>query len=106
MVGLARLHFPLPGTAAGAAEAGWRLARAQWGQGYATEAAQGWIDWGFATLGLAEIVAMVVPGNARSQAVMRRLGMARDPSRDFDHPQLPPGDPLRPHWLFALPRPD
>lgn len=103
MVGLQRVAPELP--CAPAVEVGWRLARAHWGQGYATEAARGWIDWGFATQGLPEIVAFVVPENRPSQAVMTRLGMVRDPARDFEHPALPEGHRLRPHWLFSLARP-
>lgn len=103
MVGLKQVLPELP--CAPAVEVGWRLGRAYWGQGYATEAARGWIDWGFATLGLEEIVAFVAPENRASQAVMARLGMTRDPGRDFEHVALPEGHPLRPHWLFALPRP-
>jgi ribosomal-protein-alanine N-acetyltransferase len=104
MVGLARVQFPLPRTAPGAIEVGWRLARPHWGRGYATEAARAWLAWGFATRGLAEIVAFAVPANHRSQAVMRRLGMASDPARTFEHPQLDPGHPLRQHLLFAIGR--
>ncbi len=37
-------------------------------------------------LGLDEIVAFTAAGNARSLAVMRRLGMRNDPKDDFDHP--------------------
>jgi hypothetical protein len=33
---------------------------------------------------------------------MARIGMRRDPARDFEHPLLPQGHPLRPHWLFAM----
>lgn len=102
MVGLKRVIAEAP--CAPAVEAGWRLARAHWGQGYAAEAARGWIDWGFAALGLPEVVAFVVPANRASQAVTARLGMTRDPSRDFDHPAVAQGHPLRPHWLFSLPR--
>lgn len=105
MVGLARVHFPLPRTPDGAIEVGWRLARAHWGQGYATEAARGWLDWGFATEAPSEIVAFAVPENAPSHAVMRRLGMAPDPARAFDHPKLPPGHRLRRHLLFSVRRP-
>ena len=102
MVGLARVRFPEVPPLADAVEVGWRLAREHWGQGYATEAARAWLAHGFGTLGLAEIVAFTVPANHRSQAVMRRLGMRHDPARDFLHPAIPEGHPLRPHVLFAL----
>lgn len=100
MVGLANARFDAP--VCPAVEVGWRLARSRWGQGYATEAARAWLDYGFGTLGLPEIVAFVAPANLPSQAVMTRLGMRRDPARDFEHPALPAGHPLRPHWLFAI----
>lgn len=102
MVGLARAGFDAP--VCPAVEVGWRLARPHWGQGYATEAAAAWLAHGFGTLGLSDIVAFVVPANAASQAVMTRLGMRRDPARDFEHPGLPVGHRLRPHWLFAVER--
>jgi ribosomal-protein-alanine N-acetyltransferase len=102
MVGLARVRFAAPTPVDGAVEVGWRLARAHWGQGYATEAARGWLEHGFGTMGLREIVAFTVPGNLASQAVMRRLGMREDPARGFDHPALPEGSPLRRHLVFAL----
>ena len=56
-------------------EIGWRLARRAWGSGLATEAALAARDHAFATLGLAELIAIVHPQNARSQAVARKLGM-------------------------------
>ncbi len=102
MAGLNRAVFDAP--VCPCVEVGWRMARAHWGHGYATEAARAWLGWGFGTLGLDEIVAFVVPANLRSQAVTSRLGMRRDSQRDFDHPALPEGDALRRHWLFALGR--
>lgn len=83
-------------------EIGWRLARAYWGYGYACEAAGAALDYGFGTLGLAEIVAFTACGNARSTAVMRRLGMTHDRADDFLHPLLPEGHPVRPHVLFRI----
>lgn len=97
--GLQRPSF-MPGV-----EVGWRLARRYWGAGYATEAARAAVAWGFAHLDLPEIIAMVVPDNVRSQRVMAKLGMVRDPSADFEHPMIPAGSPRRAHWLFRLPRP-
>jgi len=47
------------------------------GCGYATEAARALLGYGFKTLKLSEIYAVVSPHNAPSQAVMQRLGMPR-----------------------------
>ena len=51
-------------------EIGWRLARAAWGNGYATEAARIAVAFGFDHGKLDEIVSFTVPANARSIAVM------------------------------------
>jgi RimJ/RimL family protein N-acetyltransferase len=83
-----------------AVEVGWRLDRAHWGHGYATEAARAAVAFGFGELGLHEIVSFTVPANRRSRAVMERLGMRRDPADDFDHPRVAAGHPLRRHVLY------
>ena len=85
-------------------EVGWRLARSAWGHGYATEAARTALRVGFGTLALTEVVSFTAVGNARSRAVMARLGMSHDPAEDFDHPSLPAGHPLRRHVLYRLTR--
>ena len=64
-------------------EIGWRLVREAWGRGYATEAARAALDDVFARTGLSEVLSYTAPDNLRSQAVMARLGLAREPSRDF-----------------------
>ena len=69
-------------------ELGWRLARAHWGMGYATEAARSVIDHAFQVLNFPELLAIAAVGNSRSQAVMRRLGMTH--VRDFTDPTQPP----------------
>jgi RimJ/RimL family protein N-acetyltransferase len=97
MVGLHRVNPSYP--FAPAVEIGWRIHPTHWGQGYATEAAAASRDHGIAG-GLDEIVAFTAVGNVRSQAVMRHIGMVRDPSADFDHPALPADSPLRPHVLY------
>jgi RimJ/RimL family protein N-acetyltransferase len=99
-VGLAEARFYAPFTPA--VEVGWRLARANWGRGYATEAARAAVDHGFRELGLEEIVSFTIPANRRSRAVMERLGMTRDPADDFDHPGIPAGHPMRRHVLYRL----
>ncbi|MFE2172038.1 GNAT family N-acetyltransferase [Kitasatospora sp. NPDC059462] len=71
------LPLPLPdedGSGNGEVEVGWHLHPDSWGRGYATEAARAALAKGFAD-GLTEIHAVVRPGNERSAAVCRRLGM-------------------------------
>jgi RimJ/RimL family protein N-acetyltransferase len=99
-VGLMVVSFPAPFTPC--VEIAWRLASAQWGQGFATEAAQEALRLAFTQLKLLEVVAFTVPANLRSRAVMERLGMRRDPREDFEHPRLPPGHALRRHVLYRL----
>lgn len=81
-------------------EIGWRLARAWWGQGLATEGARAAMAYGFELLGLAEIVAYTVPGNVRSRRVMQKLGMHH--TEDFEHPRIDPQHPLCRHVLYRL----
>lgn len=86
-------------------EIGWRLARAWWGQGLATEAARALLAHAFGPLARREVVSFTTAGNHPSRRVMQRLGMSHDPADDFDHPRLPPGHPLRRHVLYRLARP-
>jgi RimJ/RimL family protein N-acetyltransferase len=85
-------------------EIGWRLDAELWGRGYATEAARAALAFGFAQLGLAEVVAFTVPANVRSRRVMEKVGMTHDPADDFDHPELPVRHPLRHHVLYRARR--
>jgi len=84
-------------------EIGWRLWLAHWGRGLASEAAQACLGFGFVHLELEEIVSFTELENQRSRRVMERIGM-RDTERDFDHPGVPEGSPLRRHCLYALSR--
>ena len=54
---------------------GYRLLKSAWGNGYATEAAQGCIKYGFEQLGQNEIIARVIPENVASVKVIEKLGM-------------------------------
>jgi ribosomal-protein-alanine N-acetyltransferase len=102
VVGLAEARFVAHFTPA--TEIGRRLGRPFWGHGYATEAAAAVVAFGFARLGLAEIVAFTAVATLRSHPVMERLGRTRDPAGDFDHPLV--ADPsLRRHVLDRLRRP-
>jgi RimJ/RimL family protein N-acetyltransferase len=101
-IGLDQETFDAPFTPA--VEVGWRLARAYWGSGYATEGAHAALRFGFGIVGLAEIVSYTTPGNVRSRHVMEKIGMTRDPADDFDHPNVAEGHPLRPHVLYRISR--
>jgi ribosomal-protein-alanine N-acetyltransferase len=83
-------------------EVGWRLAKESWGNGYATEAARAAVDDGFDRLGLDEIVSFTAVDNIRSQRVMQKIGMTRNPAEDFDHPNIPVGHPLCRHVLYRI----
>lgn len=89
-----------------AVEVGWRFVRTAWGHGYATEAAEAALRFGFERVGLEEIVSFTVPANEPSWRVMERIGMTRDTKDDFDHPRLPEGHRLRRHLLYRLRRDD
>ena len=56
-------------------ELAYRLAKPYWGKGYATEAARGWLRYGFDELGLDRIVAVTHPENVASQRVLEKVGM-------------------------------
>ena len=88
-----------------AVEIGWRLARAHWGHGYATEAAAATLTHAFEALGLPEIIAFTVPGNSASRRVMEKIGMRHDPADDFAHPGLPDEHPMRRHVLYRIAQP-
>jgi RimJ/RimL family protein N-acetyltransferase len=61
-----------PGT-----EVGWMLGRDYWGKGYATEAAEASVAWGFSHLEIDELVSLIRPANAASMAVAQRIGEHR-----------------------------
>lgn len=91
----------------GTVEIGWRLARRHWGRGYVTEAARELLRLGFEDNGLDEIVSFAVASNARSIAVMQRIGMRADPSRDFPMSGIDEAHAhLRPHAFYAINKAD
>jgi ribosomal-protein-alanine N-acetyltransferase len=57
------------------AEMGYVLAREAWGRGYATEAAQALVAYGFGPLGLHRIAATCDPDNTASARVLQKIGM-------------------------------
>ncbi len=67
----------LPWTIDGAneIEVAYTIARAYWGQGFATEAARAIRDYGFDTLNLPRLICLIDPQNIASQRVAEKIGM-------------------------------
>jgi RimJ/RimL family protein N-acetyltransferase len=55
-------------------EVGWTLGKQYWGQGYATEAAQAALNYGFLTQPVDRLISCIDPDNTPSQAVAARVG--------------------------------
>lgn len=79
-------------------EIGYRLARAAWGQGYATEAARAVQDYALEVLGLRRLVAIIDPQNTASLRVAEKIGM------HFEQEIMLEGYTYPDH-LYALTRP-
>lgn len=103
-IGFVGLHEPtydLPVTPC--VEIGWRLAKEYWGRGYATEAGKASLTVAFGRLHLSRVYSFASIGNHKSRAVMERLGMINT-GRNFEHPVIPEGHPLREHVLYEITR--
>jgi RimJ/RimL family protein N-acetyltransferase len=61
------------------------LARAYWGQGLASEAAQAALAYGFEQVGLERIIALTKPENTASRRVMEKLGMRYEKNLHIFH---------------------
>ena len=69
-------HFrPPEGAGPGEVELGYRLRRAAWGRGYATEGSRALIHKGFAEQDVQRVVATTYQDNLASRRVMEKLGM-------------------------------
>ena len=73
------------------AELGYRLRRAEWGQGLASEGAAALIDWGFSTAGYETIVATTMAVNGASRRVMEKLGLRHTRTDHAEWPDPIPG---------------
>lgn len=89
-----------------ALEVGWRLARSAWGHGWATTAAHEALRFAFDDLARDEVVSFTVVANEGSRRVMEKLGMARVPGGDFDHPKClaPEHERVRRHVVHRIDR--
>lgn len=104
LLGMCGLHRPEGLPISPCVEIGWRLTPKAWGRGIASEAARAWLAWGWGQ-GLEEILAYTPRLNTPSRAVMARIGMAEAPDLAFEHPDIAPGQPLRPMVVARIRRP-
>ena len=73
--GLTPLGASLGGPRPGEAELGYRLKRAAWGRGLATEGARALVDKAFADLGMRRVVGETMTVNAGSRRVLEKAGL-------------------------------
>ncbi|MDN5202079.1 GNAT family N-acetyltransferase [Fulvivirgaceae bacterium BMA10] len=72
---------------------GWRIKRAAWNFGYATEGAKACLEYGFKALDLKEILAFTPCSNEKSQNVMKKIGMSKVAT--FEHSRMLAYDHLK-----------
>ena len=69
-------------------EIGWSIAHAEWGKGYATEAARAVRDWALGERGLRRLISLIYVGNDASVRVATKIGerLEREGIDAFVHP--------------------
>jgi RimJ/RimL family protein N-acetyltransferase len=86
-------HFR-PGKGAGPLEPelGYRLHRAAWGRGFATEGSRALVDRGFLELGVERVYAQTMAVNIGSRRVMEKAGLRFVRDFHIDWPEYVPGN--------------
>ena len=80
------------------AELGYRLRRAEWGQGLASEGAAALVDWGFRSARYEKIVANTMAVNQASRRVMEKIGMTYARTVPSEYPEPIPGSEQGEVW--------
>lgn len=78
---------------------GWRLEKAAWGKGYATEAAKACLALAKEKLGIKTIISVASQTNTSSINVMQKIGMKK--VGEFDHPALINTPELNPCVVYS-----
>jgi ribosomal-protein-alanine N-acetyltransferase len=73
------------------------IARAFWGNGYASGVARGLIEYAFRKLGLGRLIALIEPENAASEAVAKKVGM------HLEKEIIRPGGAIRKVYVLEAP---
>lgn len=85
-------------------EIGWRIAFPYWRKGFAFEAANKALDFGFKVGNLPQIFAVTSKNNFPSWHLMEKLGMERL-DQTFQHPEVPKNHPYSWHYLYRIKNP-
>jgi RimJ/RimL family protein N-acetyltransferase len=86
-------HFrPPEGAPPDEPELGYRLRKAAWGRGYATEGSRALIRKGFTELDVKRVVASAFADNVASRRVMEKSGMALVRTYHYSSPELGEGE--------------
>lgn len=89
LIGTVNLHHIFPRNRR--CELGYAFGSSHWGKGYATEALEAALDYGFHELHLNRVEADIDPRNAASAAVLERMGFRKEgymPERWFVHGEM------------------
>lgn len=78
---------------------GWRLKKAAWGKGYATEAAKACLEFAIKKLQINTIIAVASNENISSINVMKKIGM--NYTGKFNHPNLTNSPHLNPCLVYS-----
>jgi RimJ/RimL family protein N-acetyltransferase len=89
LVGFVGLSHPSLPALGSEVEVGWRLGRAHWGRGLATEGGEAAVRHAFDRCRIDRLVCIVDRDNHASLGVARKLGFTH--WRDMDHPRWPRG---------------
>ncbi len=100
MIGLAFQEYQSEFTPA--IDVGWRLKKAAWGQGYATEGAKRCLEYGLKELQIDKIIAVCTIANDKSESVMKKIGMTK--MGRFKHPELVNYPELEEHICYEIAR--
>jgi len=84
-------------------EIGWRLDKAHWGNGFATEGAAACLNEFWKKYPETPVRAITAISNKRSERVMEKLGMKV--VDHFNHPMVSLGHVLRPHICYEIQSP-
>ncbi len=77
-IAFANIEIHISNSHSGCGEIGYFLSPEQWGKGYATEIANGLIDFGFTVLKLHKVCARCNSNNLKSEGIMIKTGMVKE----------------------------